>query len=153
MAYIITLTFNKKIVIILSILFLALHIPAHYGTESMDMLYSTELSGANFFASKASLDGRDGIAYNPSPIIKFYNNRIQIHSGELYDYEMLLKPSISNYSFSSFHNLKYMLITKQFNNLIIYNYDVNLYDFQLGYNSAIYSNGNFDIYLSGFQES
>ncbi|MDO8725004.1 MAG: hypothetical protein Q7J35_02925 [Candidatus Methanoperedens sp.] len=52
MGYIITFTFDRKILTVLAILLILPHIPAHYGTESSDLIRTTELNGAKFFAEK-----------------------------------------------------------------------------------------------------
>lgn len=59
MVYIITFTFDRKILAIMAILLIIFHMPAHYGTESFDSIRTTELSGAKFFATKAVFDNRE----------------------------------------------------------------------------------------------
>lgn len=43
-------SFSNNILIVTMILFISLHIPAHYGAESIDMVSTEELSGASFLA-------------------------------------------------------------------------------------------------------
>ena len=146
MAFIVILTFNKKIITVLAILLIILHLPAHYGTESMDMLYSSELAGNKFFVDKANFVYKDTIIYEPSPVLKFFHNGIDIH---LYPYEMMAKPE---FNLLKLNDIKYVIFTKQFNNFMIYNYGVNLYDIDLGYSNLIYTNGNYNIYFAGPQK-
>lgn len=146
MIFILILTFKKQIITILAILFIALHLPAHYGMESSDMLYSSELSGDKFFVDKANFVYKDTIIYEPSPVLKFFRNGIDIH---LYPYEMIAKPE---FNLIKLNDIKYIIFTKQFNNFMIYNYDINLYNLDLGYSNLVYANGNYNIYFAGFQK-
>lgn len=79
MVYIITFTFDRKILAILAILLILFHMPAHYGTESFDSVRTTELSGANFFATKAVFDNRETYFSMWDTFIDYYNpERIKV---------------------------------------------------------------------------
>ncbi|NJD78614.1 MAG: hypothetical protein FIB08_16220 [Candidatus Methanoperedens sp.] len=79
MVYIITLTYNRKILAILAILLIIFHMPAHYGTESFDSIRTTELRGANFFATNAVFDSRETYFSMWDTFIDYYNpERIKV---------------------------------------------------------------------------
>ncbi len=71
MALILVSSFNKKVLIIISILLMSLHIPAHYGSESYDQASTTELKGAEFFAINIP-NNEDRYSYYYSAYIRFY---------------------------------------------------------------------------------
>lgn len=51
MAMIFVSSFKDRTLVVIAVLFLALHIPAHYGSESADQTLTTDLKGAEFFAT------------------------------------------------------------------------------------------------------
>lgn len=73
MAYILTFTFDRKILAILAILLITFHMPAHYGTESFDSVRTTELSGAKFFTTNAVFDNRETYFSMWDTFIDYYN--------------------------------------------------------------------------------
>ena len=79
MVYIIMFTFNRKILVILAILLVLFHMPAHYGTESYDSVQTTELSGAKFFTANAVFDNRETYFSMWDTFIDYYNpERIKV---------------------------------------------------------------------------
>ncbi len=79
MVYIITLTFDRKILAILAILLIIFHMPAHYGTESFDSIRTTELHGAEFFATNAVFDNTQTYFSMWDTFIDYYNpERIKV---------------------------------------------------------------------------
>lgn len=73
MVYIITFTFDRRILAILAILLILFHMPAHYGTESFDSVRTTELSGAKFFTTNAVFDNRETYFSMWDTFIDYYN--------------------------------------------------------------------------------
>lgn len=73
MVYILTFTFDRKILAVLAILLIIFHMPAHYGTESFDMVQTTELSGAKFFAANAVFDNRETYFSMWDTFINYYD--------------------------------------------------------------------------------
>lgn len=144
MLLIISTNFNRRILIFISVLFVALHVPAHYGSESIDMLYSSELAGDRFFSDKSSLNAKDLYFYYPSTGIRFYNNSMILHPA--LPYKSILS-SENKYNVTILKDAKYVLFTKQLNNFMIYSNDINLNEIQdIKNNNYIYNNGYFDIY-------
>jgi hypothetical protein len=79
MVYILTFTFDRKILAALAILLILFHMPAHYGTESFDSVRTTELSGAKFFATNAVFDNRETYFSMWDTFIDYYNpERIKV---------------------------------------------------------------------------
>jgi len=123
------------------------HLPAHYGSESTDMLYSSELSGDKFFSQTSISNDNNQYLYYPSTGIRFYNN-----SMVLFD-EFTLKHICSEgnkHNISSYSDVKYILLTKQFDNHLIYSCNLNLLnvgiDFKAKNINYVYNNGDFNIY-------
>jgi hypothetical protein len=72
MACIMILSFNRKLFILLMVLLIVLHIPAHYGAECYQMARTTELKGAEFFAMKISSHD-EPYSYRFHPYVRYYD--------------------------------------------------------------------------------
>lgn len=142
MSLIIIMTFNKKIVSILAILLMILHIPAHYGTESFDMIYTSELKGSEFIASK--IGNYDSVNYY-YPLLRFYNPELRITAkgfvSGIYSPNNVSLDS-SNYVIHSVeinNQLMYVYGTDEINNWINESYDSPMLFYDNGY-YRIYKN-------------
>lgn len=143
MACILTLSFNRKTLIILSILLVVPHIPAHYGSESYEMIRSTELVGSKFFAMKITID-------NNQSYFSMWDTFINYYDSETINYKrkslsVAAKPNISMVTTSN-----YIINSKSSQNFVIYAYgfdpiqeEIRLYQNNL---SLLYNNGYFQIY-------
>ncbi len=79
MVFILTFTFDRKILAVLAVLLILFHMPAHYGTESFDSVQTTELSGAKFFTTNAVFDNRETYFSMWDTFIDYYNpERIKV---------------------------------------------------------------------------
>jgi len=115
MTMIIISLFSNKIIISIMLIFILLHIPAHYGTESFDMTLNTELKGAKFFAVKTN--NVDSFFYR-FPYVQYYDEN-KLYSKQ-YSNSVQSKINISDLS-----NSEYVLVSKQNNNFIIYSHEIN----------------------------
>ncbi|PWB53644.1 MAG: hypothetical protein C3F06_05885 [Candidatus Methanoperedenaceae archaeon] len=147
MIYILILSFNQKVVLVLAILLMIPHLPAHYGSESNEIIYSSELSGDKFFSQTARLNSYNQYLYAPSPGIRFYNNSMVLFDG--FSIEHICSEG-KKHNFSSYYDVKYIMLTKQFNNFLLYSCNLNVldlgFDFQAKNTNYIYNNGDFNIY-------
>lgn len=144
MAIIMISSFNRKYLVVIMTLFAIVHLPAHYGSESMDMLYTSELVGDKFFAEKTTTSWKDSVLYYPSTGLRFYNNSITFR-GVLYS-SVIEKGG--GYNSSVINNSTYMLLSKQLDNFMIYNFDngiLNIKDVLPVEKDVIYTNGEFYI--------
>lgn len=145
MALIIIMTFDRKIVSILAILLIALHIPAHYGTESFDMTYTTDLRGSKFLASKLGPD--DSVNYYFAPFIRYYN--FQFVNSRGFDDVGYYNPSDKSLEGST-----YIISSDQLNNYLIYVFGVNKIQNWLKNDKKsvlLYDNGYYRIYKNNRQ--
>lgn len=143
MAYIATFVFNKKIIGILAILLILPHLPAHNGTESFDMVRTTELNGANFFVKNAVSNYNETyfsmwdtfINYNDPETIKLY--------GKYFD--VTTKPDLSKVNTSD-----YIINSIGSHNFITYSYGFDPLDQWIKSNQdrvgLFYDNGHYQIY-------
>lgn len=72
MVYIMIMTFNRRTIVVLIIMFAFLHIPAHYGTESFEMVSTKELTGASFLALRIN-DTKEPYFYLYSLYINYFS--------------------------------------------------------------------------------
>jgi len=61
-AFITVLSFSKKTIALIIFVLIIFHIPAHYGTESLDMVQTSELTGVSFLSSKLN-NSKDSYLY------------------------------------------------------------------------------------------
>jgi hypothetical protein len=73
MVFIISFTFDRKIIAVMAILLILFHMPAHYGTESFDSIRTTELGGTKFFATNAVFADRETYFSMWDTFIDYYN--------------------------------------------------------------------------------
>lgn len=142
MAIIIILTFNRKTLIVLAILLVVPHIPAHYGSEFNDMARTTELKGAEFFAMK--IPGYEkSYSYRFSPYVLFYDPEKIEMPWTAFKADYL--PNISRLD-----NITYIVNSEQNYNEMVYSYGFDPVQewTQLNQNNLIllYDNGYFNIY-------
>ena len=145
MALIIIMTFDRKIVSILAVLLIALHIPAHYGTESFDMTYTTDLRGSKFLASKLGPD--DSVNYYFAPFIRYYN--FQFVNSRGFDDVGYYNPSDKSLEGST-----YIISSDQLNNYLIYVFGVNKIQTWLKNDKKsvlLYDNGYYRVYKNNKQ--
>ena len=143
MILILILSFNNKILIILTMLLIIPHIPAHYGNESFDQTLTTELSGAKFFAE--NIPGSTGsYSYFYSTYIQFYDPkkismRWQSFSG-------MYKPNISSIDSSA-----YIVNSRGSYNFMTYSYGFDPVQLWISANqdniNLFYDNGYFKNYI------
>lgn len=140
MALIIVMTFDRKIVVTLAILLVTLHIPAHYGTESFDMVQTTDLLGSKFIASK--IGTYDSINYYFSPLIRYYNSQFTNIVGFDHGYY--------NPDNGSLDNSTYVISSRQINNYLLYVFGINKIQNWIQIENdrltLLYDNGNYRIY-------
>ena len=145
MALIIIMTFDRKIVSILAILLIVLHIPAHYGTESFDMTYTTDLRGSKFLASKLGPD--DSVNYYFAPFIRYYD--LQFVNSRGFDDIGYFNPNEK-----SLGNSTYIIYSDQLNNYLLYVFGVNKIQTWLKNDKLsvlLYDNGYYHIYKNNKQ--
>lgn len=110
MALIIVMTYDRKTIAILAILFVTLHIPAHYGTESYDMVQTPDLLGSEFIAPR--IGPYDSINYYFTPLIRYYNSQFVNGAGFKFGYY--------NPDNSSLDNSTYIISSRQLNSYLLY---------------------------------
>lgn len=71
LAFIFLTVENKKTIIALLLILTFLHIPAHYGSESFDMVFTADLNGIKFIARNISAD--KSILYQFWQYVSFYD--------------------------------------------------------------------------------
>lgn len=148
MTLIIILTLDRKIVTILAILLVALHIPAHYGTESYDMVYTTELKGSQFAAS--ILGSYDSINYYYIPLIEYYNPQRKPDIIPTGFYQGIYMPTNE-----SLDSSKYIVHSKQIDNYLLYVFGIDEIQTFIkednGKFNLMYNNGFYSIYKNGLK--
>jgi len=129
------------------VIFAFIHIPAHYDAESINMVYSTELYGSDFFASRVEPGNETPIHVNYvfAPLLDFYhplpfNDRWGINpwSSGIYN------PSNASLEYST-----YVIHSKQTSNWLLYaiGYDsIKLWLESNKKSKLIYTNGYYEIY-------
>lgn len=142
MTLILVSSFNNKILILITILFVSLHIPAHYGSESYDQASTTELKGAEFFAINIPYN-EDRYSYYYAAYIRFYEPKKIFMRWS--SFTGVNKPDISKLD-----KAKYIIDSDKSNNFMIYAHGfdptqewirVNQYNLNM-----FYDNGHFKIY-------
>lgn len=145
MSLIIIMTFDKKVVSILAIIFIIVSIPAHYGTESYDAVYTTDLQGSKFMASNM----------NPYSSINYYNSRLIIY----YKPQLITdingtgyKQGYYNPDEASLNASEYILHSRQISNYLIYTFGVDTIENWLkkdNKSDLVYNNGYYTVYRNG----
>jgi len=140
MAIILVLSFNRKNLIMLSILFVILHIPAHYGSESNDQTLTTELVGSKFMAIRMNI--AYPYAYRFHTYIEFYSHdKINLPKETFWR----LQPPNS----SILDNVIYIIDSDQNHNYMIYAYGFDpITDIVKSINASVaYHNGYYTVYI------
>ncbi|VVB91061.1 Uncharacterised protein [uncultured archaeon] len=140
MSLILVMTFDKRIIATLAILFIALHIPAHYGTESYEMVQTTDLIGSEFLASK--LNTNDSVNYYYAPLIRYYNNQFSNSMG--FDNQGYFNPDNKSLKGST-----YVIYSRQMHNYLSYVFGTDKTQNWLNTKNSpmlLYDNGNYNIF-------
>lgn len=140
---IIVMTFDRKVVTILALLLIALHIPAHYGTESSDMVRTTELQGSKFIA--LNIGPYDSINYYYGTLMKYYNPQLVLTNRQGVGY----KRGIYDPDEESLDTSTYIIDSIQMSNYLIYVYGVDRVQIWLQKDNKLnlmYNNGYYSIY-------
>lgn len=130
---------DHKFLVILMILVMILHIPAHYGSESFDQILTTELEGSKFFALK--VQPHELFCYNGVPLVWYF-------SPEIVTIPFKRFRLWSSNEMEELGNVRYIIDSKRSYNLLMYYYDfypVNNYVNNANY-SLIYDNKLYKIY-------
>lgn len=141
MSLITIMTFDKRIITTLIVILAFLHIPAHYGTESYDMVYTTELQGSKFVAS--NIYPYSVMNYYYGPLIRYYNpyllNTLR-GSG--------VSQGIYNPDNKSLDISNYIVHSEQISNFLLYLYGIDKIQAWLQDNKTnlIYNNGFYSLY-------
>lgn len=143
MVYIISFVFDKKILALLAILLLFAHMPAHYGTESFDLIRTTELNGAEFFAAKSVFYDSDTYFSMWDTFIDYYDpEKVKIMRRAL---SVIEKPDPSE-----INNSTYIINSNGGHNFIFYSFGFDplkeWIQLNQGNVSLFYDNGNYQIY-------
>lgn len=135
--------FGNKTLMVIALLFISLHIPAHYGTESFDQALTTELKGAEFFATNI-LSSTERYSYYYSPYIRFYEPK-KVH--------MIWKSftGIGEADISRLDSVKYIVDSEGTHNFMMYSQGYDPIQKWLKINgndnlNVFYDNGHFKIY-------
>lgn len=115
MTFIITSVFDRKILAIMAILLIVLHMPAHYGTESFDLVRTTELKGVNFFTTKTVYNIYDSYFSMWDTFVNFYDpERVKVYRRAISvvnepDYSAIDNSTYILNSYGGHHFLSYSL--------------------------------------------
>lgn len=142
MALIIVMTFDKKIIVVLVTILAVLHLPAHYGTESYDMIYTTELRGSKFIAS--NIDSNYSVNYYYGPLMRYYNPQL-INLKNAGGFVQ----GIYNPDNRSLYSPDYVVRSKQTSNYLIYIFGIDKTQSLTEENNIInllYDNGYYSLY-------
>ena len=138
---------RSKILIAIMVIFAFLHIPAHYDAESINMVYTTELYGSNFFALRVEPGNENPIYINYpfGPLLDYY------HPLPFYGRWGISawRSGIYNPSNASLEDSTHVLYSKQSSNWLLYalGYDPIKLWLESNKNSKlIYTNGYYEIY-------
>ena len=143
MVFIMAFTFDRKILAIMAILLVILHMPAHYGTESFDLVRTTELNGAKFFAANSVFDNRETYFSMWDTFINYYDpEKVKTFWNTLFVVE---KPDQSKID-----NSTYIINSDGSHNFLFYSFGFDpLKEWILlnqGKLSLFYDNGHYQIY-------
>jgi|GEM_PF-2490069 len=145
MACILTLTLNRKTLVILSILLVIPHIPAHYGSESYEMITSTELVGSKFFAMKITIE-------NNESYFSMFDTFVNYYDSETINYKRKSLSVAAKPNISMLYTSDYIINSKSSHNLVLYAYGVDPIQegIRLCQNnvSLLYNNGYYQIYIN-----
>ncbi len=143
MIYILIFTFDRKILVIIAVLLILLHMPAHFGTESFDMIRTTELKGAKFFATEIVFDDKETYFSMWNTFINYYDpENIKIFQQAM---SVIGKPDTSTIDDST-----YIITSNGSHNFIYYSFGFDpLKDWiqmNQGKLTVFYDNGHYQIY-------
>lgn len=143
MIYIMIFTFDRKILVIIAVLLILLHMPAHFGTESFDMIRTTELKGAQFFATEILFDDKETYFSMWNTFINYYDpENIKIFQQAI---SVIGKPDTSTIADST-----YIITSNGSHNFIFYSFGFDplkeWIQMSQGKLSVFYDNGHYQIY-------
>jgi len=138
---------RSKIFIAIMVIFAIIHISAHYDSESVNMIYTTELYGSKFFALRVE-PGNDHpifVNYLFGTLLDYYHPLPFYERGGINPYST----GIYNPSNASLGNSTYIIYSKQTSNLLLYVFGYDSIKLWLESNKKsklIYTNGYYEIY-------
>lgn len=138
---------RSRILIAIMVIFASIHIPAHYDSESITMVYSTELYGSKFFSLKVEPGNEKPVFINYAfgPLLDYYHPLPFYIRGGINPFAS----GIYNPSNASLENSTYILYSRQASNLLLYAFGYDSIRMWLESNKTaklIYTNGNYEIY-------
>lgn len=138
MAIILIMTFDRRIVTSFAILLMILHIPAHYGTESFDMVRTVDLKGSEFIAS--NIGNNDSVNFYYAPLIRYYNNKFVNSKG--------FKEGYYDPNGESLRDSTYIVDSKQMSNYLLYVFGIDkIHDWlKTSGSMLLYDNGYYRVY-------
>lgn len=142
MALIIIMTFSNRTIAVLAVVLIAFHLPAHYGTESYDMVYTTELKGSEFISK---INNYDTINYYYGSLIKYYSPEFAHSNRKGVGYDQ----GIYNPDDKSLDQSTYIIDSKQMSNYLLYIYGVDKIPVYLQKGDKLgllYDNGYYSVY-------
>jgi hypothetical protein len=132
---------GRAALVILMVMVIVPHIPAHYGAECSDMVLTTELKGSEFFALR--INPEDKYFYRFHPFVNYYNPDKVIVASRTF--KSWVSPDIS-----ILDTVTYIVDSKQSHNCMMYSFDFDPIQDWLDTNgdnlNSIYDNGCFKIY-------
>lgn len=143
MVFIMIFIFDRKILAVFAIVLMLPHLPAHYGTESFDLIRTAELNGAKFFSEKTVFDNSMTYFSMWDTFIDYYDpEKILIYSKRL---SVSHKPDISLIDTSTF-----IINSDGSHAFLFYSYGFDplkeWIESNQGNISLFYNNGHFQIY-------
>ncbi len=144
MAMILVSSFKDRTLVIIFILLISLHIPAHYGSESADQTLTTDLKGAEFFAKNIP-------SYNAS-YSYYYSTYVMFNDPKKIFMTWRSFTGMGKANISRLDTTKYIVSSDGTYNFMMYSrgYDPirewlnnNKYNHDL---NMLYDNGHFEIY-------
>lgn len=142
MSLILVATFDKKVLSIIAMLFISLHIPAHYGTESFEQSLTTELKGADFFATNIP-DNGEKYSYYYLTYLRFYSPEKSF--ARWTSFTGTVRPNISK-----LNDVKYIVDSEGVSNFMIYAHGLDPIQEWMKINNdnlyLLYDNGYFKLY-------
>lgn len=144
MAMILVSSFKDRTLVIIAILFMSLHIPAHYGSESADQTLTTDLKGAEFFSAN--------IPSNTASYSYYYSTYVVFNDPKKIFMTWRSFTGMGKADISRLDTTKYIVSSDETYNFMMYSrgYDpiqewlnANKYNHDL---NMLYDNGHFEIY-------
>lgn len=145
---------EKKIMILLMVLFIALHVPAHYGSESYDMVYTSKIEGSKFFGiqvAPATIQRNYFSGHGGFCLVSYFNHNLVTTPRA--NFANFKKYNISEI-FNKFSSVAFIIDDKQSDNYYKYYYNYNPTHLYLENKTnqndlyIIYTNGNYNLFIN-----